>query len=324
MAILSCLPGLEVTVEVDSQRAHEYDAGLEEVESRAEESNFHPIQQTLQHRHFGVPYVLKCIEAKPGKRFIFVVDMTNCHHVFDWNIGPSEQLSYSCHLDGFCAGLLRACNGVQNVTEYWATGSRVAGWKRRYFRFEGLDVLEGGDGSNAENAKKYGTLPVRLFLKVGTGRIAAAKDDIEGPPLIHSVHEKDLKGRAVDSKVSFNSEPIEHQPDLNPIHTTKCVDPRGRPIAVFEFRYRTMGLHQECVIPCPRPVHVVVNADEDEDKEVIDVEEEDKKRIKREPEDDASRGLKREAPKNDAQYPVSSYKLRRLDNGDAEIDLTDD
>lgn len=142
MAILSCLPGLEVTVEVDGQRAHEYDAGLEEVESRAEESNFHPIQQTLQHRHFGAPYVLKYIEAKPGKRFIFIVDMTNCHPVFDWNIGPSEQLSYSCHLDGFCAGLLRACNGVQNVTEYWVTGSRVAGWKRRYFRFEGLDVRE--------------------------------------------------------------------------------------------------------------------------------------------------------------------------------------
>ncbi|KAK3954903.1 hypothetical protein QBC32DRAFT_403768 [Pseudoneurospora amorphoporcata] len=278
MAILTCLPGLEVTVEVDGQRAHEYDADPEEVESRAEEMDFHLIPPTYGRCCFKAPYVLKYIEAKPGKPFIFVVDMTN-RRVFDWDMEPGQRLSYA---------------------------------------------FEGGDGSDAEKAKKYGTLLVKLFLGVETGRMEAPADRA-GPPLIYAVHEKDLKGRAVDSKVSI----------------LKCVDPRGRPIAVFEFRYRTMeGLYQEGVIRRPRPVVV---KDDDMDEEVIDVddddEEEDKQQrtIKREPENDASSSqgiIKREASTattdggGGAQLATStvSYKLRRLEDGKVEtwIDLTDD
>ncbi|KAK1776829.1 hypothetical protein QBC45DRAFT_470800 [Copromyces sp. CBS 386.78] len=303
MAILTCLPGLEVTVEVDGQRAHEYDADPEEVESRAEEMDFHPIPQTHRRRCFKAPYVLKYIEAKPGKRFIFVADMTN-DHIFEWDIDPSQHLRYGCHLDGFNVGSKQVHGGSRNVKAYFITGSRAAGYKKHYFRFESLDVLEGGDGSNAEKAKKYGTLLVKLFLKVETGRMEAPSVRA-GPPLIHAVHEKDLKGRAVDSKARY-------------VRTTLTI--------TYSTRYKQLrGLYQEGVIR--RPVVV-----KDDVEEVIDVdEEEDKRRIKREPDenDDASQleGIKREASTTDggggAQLAVS-YKVRRLEDGKVEIDLTDD
>ncbi|KAJ4414645.1 hypothetical protein N0V85_003057 [Neurospora sp. IMI 360204] len=280
MAILTCLPGLEVAVEVDGQRAHEYDADPEEVESRADEIDFHRIQQTHRRRRHGNPYVLKYIEAKPGKPFAFIFDMTNCH-VF--NTGPN--IHYKCVMDGFSTRMKLVSSGTLDRRSCCQTGNKVTGWKLHHFRFGSLDVLEGGDGTQAEKAKQYGTLLVKLFLAVERGRLEAPSDR-DGPSLIHSVHEKDLKGKAVDSKV--------------------------RPIAVFEFRYRTMeGLIQEAIVFRPTPVP----------DEVIDAEE--YKRIKHEPENDAPRGVKREAPMDDALF-AARYKQRRLPNGKVEIDLTDD
>lgn len=61
--------------------------------------------------------------------------------------------------------------------------------------------VEGGDGSQAEKVKSYGTLLVKLYLKVRTGRFRTSTDPRAGPPLIHSAYKKDLKGKAVDSKV---------------------------------------------------------------------------------------------------------------------------
>ncbi|KAK3356269.1 hypothetical protein B0H65DRAFT_439406 [Neurospora tetraspora] len=306
MAILTCLPGLEVAVEADGQRAHEYDADPEEVESRAEEISFHRIQQTHRRRRHGNPYVLKYIEAKPGKPFAFIFDMMNCH---DFSTGPN--IHYTCVMDGFCTGTKRVSSGTRDKRYYCQTGSQAAGWKKHEFRFGSLNVLEGGDGTQAEKAKQYGTLLVKLFLAVETGRLEAPSDR-DGPTLIHSVHEKDLKGKAVDSKVSFDSEPIANPP---PFRMRDFVDPYYRPIAVFEFRYRTMcksqlhqGLIQEAIVSRPTPVP----------DEVIDAEEEYK-----EPENDASRGIKREAPMDDALF-AARYKQRRLENGKIEIDLTDD
>ena len=132
MAILTPLPGLEVAVDVDGQRAHEYDADPDEVESSAQNFQYFPIGQTHGH---GTPYVLKYIEAKPDKPFAFIIDMSNC--------GPfvkGAETYYTCRMDGFSVGSKRADVGIRAKRSSCRTGSSAAGWKRHHFRFGSLDV----------------------------------------------------------------------------------------------------------------------------------------------------------------------------------------
>lgn len=138
MAILNCLPGLEVAIEVDGQRAQEYDADPDEVESRAEEFDFHSIQQTR--RGVPAPYVLKYIEAKPGKPFVFVVDMRNVHSLPYSANGP--VILYRCVVDGFEPRKTSVWGGVRGTKTGFRTGSNATGWKHHKFRFESLDVRE--------------------------------------------------------------------------------------------------------------------------------------------------------------------------------------
>ncbi|KAK3498083.1 uncharacterized protein B0T23DRAFT_100944 [Neurospora hispaniola] len=303
MAILTCLPGLEVAVEVDGHRAHEYEADPDEVKSRAKKIRYYSFQQTPDHK---VPYVLKYIEAKPGKPFAFILDATNFHDFKK----TEPKIYWVCSMDGFSSRHKPMSVGTEDKRSFCQTGGRATGWKRHTFHFGSLDVREGhrGDATQAKDAKHYGTLIVNLYLKVDTGRVAFIRDKYSPKPIL-SVGEKDLKGKAVDSKVNFVSEPIDYP---GQVATSRNVDPHNRPIAVFEFRYRTMeGLLQEGIVSRP-----VVKS-----KEVVDVEEKFQPRIKSENEE--RRGVKRERPMDPTSSPLC-YKLRRLKNGQVEIDLTDD
>ncbi|KAK3495996.1 hypothetical protein B0T13DRAFT_489591 [Neurospora crassa] len=301
MAILTCLPGLEVAVEVDGQRAHEYEADPDEVESRAKEISYYSFQQTPDHK---IPYVLKYIEAKAGKPFAFILDATNFH-----DFKKTEPKIHSfCSKDGFHSGSRRVQLVLKTRDPVVRLAAKRPAGNDTLFTLEALMfVREGGDGSQAEAAKHYGTLIVNLDLRLDTGRVESFGSR-SGPIPILSVAEKDLKGKAVDCKVNFDSEPND-RPGRATI--AKNVDPHHRPIAVFEFRYRTMeGLLQEGIVS--RPV---------EKAEGVHIEEEYQTRIKSENED--YRGVKRERPIDYTSSPLC-YKLRRLENGKVEIDLTDD
>ena len=61
-------------------------------------------------------------------------------------------------------------------------------------------LVEGGDGTQAKKVMKYGTLIVKLYAMVQTDQWVT-RSHTRTPTLIQSVHEKDLKGKAVDSRV---------------------------------------------------------------------------------------------------------------------------
>ncbi|KAK3397456.1 hypothetical protein B0T20DRAFT_220917 [Sordaria brevicollis] len=304
MAILPCLPGLKVTIEVDDEPATEYDADPEEVKKSAGQIDFFPTRQTFRLRRHGYPYVLKYIEAKPGELFSFVLDLTDFKigfdkHTFNDGVTMEPKLHAEHWIDGYNTKGFRLIAGNRHELHSFTTGSDTKGWKQQSFGFAKLNVVEGstaGTHQQAEQAKYYGTLIVKLFLSVNTD-ITIPYEEKPAPAAIISVGEKDMiKGRAVDAKVDFEAEPT-NRPAQAPM--AKSVD--RKPIAVLEFRYRTMeGLHQELIVP-RRPVVKSVEDDEDgkrtvkfEDKKAIKSDDDKFEHIKKYDEPSCS-GVKREA-----------------------------
>ncbi|KAK3954930.1 hypothetical protein QBC32DRAFT_68765 [Pseudoneurospora amorphoporcata] len=305
MAILSCLPGLKVNVRIGSELAKEYDAPAEEVEARSKSFEFYKIPSRVGD---GMPYSLSYIESKPGEHFEFVIDTrdTKLHQA-----GNSQKIRLTAVLDGF-----KACPDIVRSELFTysncLTGSHDTGFFSTSFKFAALDIVEvpvpeKDIKKQIEEANKYGTLLIKLELVRIKESLSTAGHNISTPkPAVMGVAEKALKGKAVDSRTTFQSEPT-HVPNFAAIDYS---DSKRRPFAIFEFRYRTMeGLIRESIVPRP--------------EEVIDVEEE-YMRIKRiKPEIAAEpRGIKRE-PMEPALF-AARYKQRRLEDGKVEIDLTDD
>lgn len=137
MAILTGYPGLEITVEVDGQRAQEYDAPADEVEARAEEIDFHtithvPIQES------GSPYSIKYIESIPGKPFAFKLDSTNFS--IPSHDGKKHQTEYKCFLDGIPTGYCSLPGGSKKTRDSYTSGNNESGWKRHKFQFSTLKL----------------------------------------------------------------------------------------------------------------------------------------------------------------------------------------
>ncbi|KAK1776856.1 hypothetical protein QBC45DRAFT_206251 [Copromyces sp. CBS 386.78] len=306
MAVLTCYPGLEVTVEVDGQRAQEYDAPADEIEAGAKELNFHSIPDL---RIEGCPYIIKYIESKPGKPFAFQLDSTN--FAIPSSDNKKHLVQYRCVLDGISTGYNQLVGGAKSSKNSFTSGSNESGWKCHKFQFSTLEIVEGGDGKQGDRTKEYGTLLVKLCDAIDLKRTIPTLASIRSPVPVQSVSEKALKGRSVDSKVVFDTQPFSASKRAPIVH---LVDPGRRPFAVFEFRYRTMeGLMCEGIVP--RPV-------KEDDDQVVDVEKEQQPLNPVKPDPDNTRGIKREFA--DPNPMAVCYKLRRLEDGKVEIDLTDD
>ncbi|KAK3954929.1 hypothetical protein QBC32DRAFT_311605 [Pseudoneurospora amorphoporcata] len=281
MAVLTCYPGLEVAVEVDGQRAQEYDAPADEIEAGAKELNFHSIPDMPIEG--SPPYIIKYIESKPGKPFAFQLDSTN--FAIPSSDNKKHLVQYRCVLDGISTGYNQLVGGAKS--------------------------MEGGNGKQGDRTKEYGTLLVKLWdaIDLKRTRPKAASRRSRSPVPVQSVSEKALKGRSVDSKVVFDTQPSSAYKRVPVVHY-----PDRRPFAVFEFRYRTMeGLMCEGIVPRP------VNEDDDQ---VVDVEKEQQPLNRVKPDPENTRGIKREF--TDPNPMPVCYKLRGLENGKVEIDLTDD
>ncbi|KAL1838549.1 hypothetical protein VTJ49DRAFT_2547 [Mycothermus thermophilus] len=115
-----------------------------------------------------------------------------------------------------------------------------------------------------------------------------------------------------------------------PLLVKNYVDPKNRPFAVFEFRYRSnKGLIRECIIPrAPTATDEVQGMSEDQLRQRLAQVLKENQRLAQEVAErkvieSKSIGIKREVEVDEDKF-VAKYKARKLDNGRLEIDLTDD
>ncbi|KAK3986057.1 hypothetical protein QBC44DRAFT_333913 [Cladorrhinum sp. PSN332] len=340
MAILPHIPGLNVVVVVDGVDAQEYDP--DEEEDHDQPLSLINFDHVYNDQQGAIPHVVRYIEAKPGAPFFYRIALgpdfvfRSCHH-----------LGYRLQGDGknWGGGHVFASDKKQNasivVTVSKITiGNSKEGYKRMEFCFAPLSLVEsdnfkpGDIKAQVEAAKEFGSLKLSFFRfdsgnrysLEGSGGVA----DILNQPKEFS--EKALKGRAVDCVSSFTSKPLAKRGygyERNYTH------PRKLPFAVFEFRYRSKeGLMAEGIIP--RPVQVdddesvedrpIAKPEQSTLEQVRGMSDEEVRRRLAELMDQSARGgpgIKREAPMDDAKFSAR-YKTRKLNNGQVEIDLTDD
>ncbi|KAK4680664.1 hypothetical protein QC764_100150 [Podospora pseudoanserina] len=333
MAILPSIPGLTVTVEVADRPTKEYDdpdADSMQIEMQREEFDHHATPD--------LPYVVKYIEAKPGafyhyrvsiqpRRFHYVSDHVGFTVVNDGRETGMTHLTFNDRVEKLGLSLVERTVG--------STVSRTRGgsYINRYFCFSALNVVESDQFTTDQvkkqtaRAKETGVLKVHLYhMDVSEGY----KPQIisgSGPENETTVTmaEKSLKGRAVDCVTSSVVRPRADHPGLYP--TDNYHDPKKRPFAVFEFRYRSKeGLIKEGIIPRPTVSGDIKEMSETEVRRKLA---ELLEKQKFGPDTKPAR-LKREADRMEvddwAPDPAfeTRYKTRRLSHGQMEIDLTED
>ncbi|KAL8294744.1 hypothetical protein RB597_008511 [Gaeumannomyces tritici] len=300
MAISDRIPGLEVTVKVDGERATEHhdDAAYDE-----------PCAVKLDSPD-GVR-VVKYIEATSGAPFSVHIKRTSGFNFRGNHIG------WSVAVDG---GQLckkqevsprtrkRGAEWSSEMTGYFK-GDSVSGFIKKRWKFGDLDIVSADTHITAEMmakqmllAKSLGVITVGVYHLLRPNRVkpwrAKPHDDINTGP----INEKALKGRALSLKTTADAEPGV-RPARRDIYNYRFMDPEQRPFAVFEFRYRTKGdLIKEAILRAPPSP-----AENDNQKE--------KKH---------AAGIKREAGEASQAPPSRRIKQSRRPDGKFLVDLTDD
>ncbi|KAK8058038.1 hypothetical protein PG994_008486 [Apiospora phragmitis] len=251
MAILDDVPGLEVTIQINGYNVREYTD---------------PYDKTRRSRD-DCHKVTKYIESKTGANFAvcFLKDPDFKH--------LSHHIAFRVHVDSVEAGFFHE----PNFFDYREWGVKVDGgsWRNQQgttsykFRFSGFSVLPNDDFSLEEiedhkkEASRIGTIKVSvydmqepIFVEADGGRGRNDRNDSAAEALIRQdfFAEKAVKGdRALTHSVDFGHRqqiralPAQHRDGL--VKRSVWADPKKRPFAEFEFRYRSMeGLMQEAII----------------------------------------------------------------------------
>ncbi|KAK8032629.1 hypothetical protein PG990_002363 [Apiospora arundinis] len=234
MAIIDELEGLEAWVEVNGQRAQEYDKPDDDGGSLDLEVL---VAATKVTNHVAldvkdIPHVVKYIEAIPDK--ITHEPQNRSRMATQWD-------------DGCC---------------FIVTGSDNIGWTDHYFKFGDVRHIEGSAVSEEllnktmREAKRYGLIAVKVFRMSAS---AVENDDycdeeeLRGLP--QEIPEKATKGAAITTCTAFERAPGS-KPDAG--NEDIFQDPSKRPCAVFEFRYRSKeGLYQEGILERPDAVDLM-------------------------------------------------------------------
>ncbi|KAK5656945.1 hypothetical protein OQA88_3467 [Cercophora sp. LCS_1] len=329
MAVIKGIAGLEASIEINGERATEYDAPEDETTPTdlTRDHFFLPEQGPARWDEEGLPVVVKYIAAQPGALFRIRIRKTaefqqHAHHIsFSINLDGSINTSARHEVGHYLPE--KATGDWDDYRERWSANDKDGNWQSLYLRFGALDVDGEANYSKEEVAsqvalaKQLGVIRVRVDHQL---RSSAPYRRPHGRPADHAtvdkLGEKALKGRALDCKVA-----LESRPTTAPItFKSFAADNRKRPFALFEFRYRSLdGLMKEGIVsrPSAQPEPEPVQEDKDGANPVhpVVIKPEEGHRVKRE---------RTESESTNAAEFRDKYKTRRLESGRFEIDLTDD
>ncbi|KAK6840682.1 hypothetical protein PG995_015892 [Apiospora arundinis] len=315
MAIIEGLEGLEAWVEINGQRAQEYDKPDDDGDSNdlevlvAATKVTNPVSLEVK----DIPHVVKYIEAIPDSNFSIEFNKTEGFEVTAITLASRMATEWD--------------NGCCSI----ATGSDNIGWTNHYFKFGDVKHIEGGPVSEEllnktmREAKSYGLIAVKVFHMSAS---AVEKEDycyeegLRGLP--QEIPEKATKGAAITTCTAFESAPGP-KPDAR--NEDIFQDPSKRPCAVFEFRYRSKeGLYQEGILERPDAVDLMAP---DELRRLVRnwLNQENKDRIKRDEDTKVQQesggiALDRKRSASRAIEPARKrYKETVRDDGKTEIEL---
>ncbi|KAK4154699.1 hypothetical protein C8A00DRAFT_14196, partial [Chaetomidium leptoderma] len=315
MAVIRWIPGLEVTIHVGTT-AQEYEEPHPEGITREE------FDLPANHGE-AMPYIVKYIEAKPGARYSFHVTKRATFR------GRGQHIAYDTFCDGKKSTSL-SHEPNHNQGRKWKTstagiwsGNPTAGYKNHKFMFAAFDIVDLPSGNlelQRSTAQQSGVLKVRVYnmqqsILEDMLPVMLAPDFQDA-----KLAEKAAKGKTVDSFTTYLTTP--GTPPPSKCQVKKYTDPKGRPFAVFEFRYRTKeGLMREGIIPRPSIAEQVQGMSEDELRQQLTRLMEQNTACPIPPD---TLSFTHEAADIDDSEFMARYKARRLGNGRIEVDLTDD
>ncbi|KAK8857292.1 hypothetical protein PGQ11_013204 [Apiospora arundinis] len=265
MAIIEGLEGLEAWVEINGQRAQEYDKPDDDGDSNdlevlvAATKVTNPVSLEVK----DIPHVVKYIEAIPDSNFSIEFNKaegfrSNCNHLGVKYIIDDTPTDIAHEPQNRSQMATEWYNGCCSIV----TGSDNIGWTNHYFKFGDVKHIEGGPVSEEllnktmREAKSYGLIAVKVFRMSAS---AVENDDycdeeeLRGLP--QEIPEKATKGAAITTCTAF-----ERAPGSKPDAENEDIfqDPSKRPCAVFEFCYRSReGLYQEGILERPDAVDLI-------------------------------------------------------------------
>lgn len=326
MAISDRIPGLEVTVKVDGERA---------IEHHDDAADDQPCDVEFD-SPAGVR-VVKYIEAKSGAPFSLHIKRTS-----NFNF-RGDQIGCSFTIDGgqsWCVQEItlqtprRGAEWSSEITGY-PEGDPVSGFVNKRWKFGDLDIVSADTRTAVEVmakqtllAKSLGAITVSVYHLLRPNQVTSRRafhDDTNTDP----INEKALKGRALSLRTTASPEPGSRATSNLRYYTFNHLDPRSRPFAVFEFRYRTReDLVKEAILRVPpspaenildnQPVILI----DDDNSNMSPTVKREAKVVKEEKKHAA--GIKREAGEASQAPPSRRLKQSRRPDGKFLVDLTDD
>ncbi|KAI5928446.1 hypothetical protein F4810DRAFT_4894 [Camillea tinctor] len=242
MAIIEAIPGIEVTIQVNGQKAVEYD------DPHASE----------QESFADCPISCKYIESIDDATFRASITASQAyswrHHAFAATLYADGQRVGSHVMEKSYDEHRTSLGGFAHFD------SAKQQWYRRYCKFAAISTVDSSVQDRVQKDQKLvaslGILEVRLRYVRVLGRYSRSPGSSEDDPLgaRHEVSEKSLKGKAISHGTAFSSGKKTHVP-LN-VNTENIPGERSY-FGVYRFYYRSKeALKQELIIPrSPSPAH---------------------------------------------------------------------
>ncbi|KAI1367200.1 hypothetical protein F5Y08DRAFT_336869 [Xylaria arbuscula] len=217
MAILKDTRGIEVTVMVSGKKTIEYEADNDRKKSLTK---------------YSCPTSTKYIESKDNAKFTIIM---NARREYAWGY-KKHSLIFRVDIDGDqVASMVVSSPEKLTVDSRSAYNPKSRRWESRRLKFSPVQIL---DDSNDER------LAGDLRVVKNLGLITVTKT--------FNLSAKSMKGKAISHGTAFSSAKKIRTP--RSVTTRPLPKDKGRPIAVFNFLYRSKdALQQSLVIPRELP-----------------------------------------------------------------------